>query len=355
MPAFPELSAFDLLATAVLLLDRQGHVVHANAAAENLLELSRSRLIGSSVARLFAEGDELATSVVEALGEQFADKRQSVLRPRPGQPDLELSATVVSLVGQPWPVLVELREIEQQLKVEREARFGDQARANRELVRSLAHEIKNPLGGLRGAAQLLEGELPDPSLREYTQVIIQEADRLQNLVDRLLEPHRAPRLPELLNIHEVCERVRSLVLAEYPQGLAIVRDYDISAPELLGDKAQLIQVVLNIVHNAAQVLRPAIARAEARIVLKTRVVRQVTLHGRRHKLALDLHVIDNGPGIPEELRDRIFYPLVSGRDGGTGLGLTLAQTFVEQHEGLIECESRPGMTDFRILLPISQG
>ena len=352
MPATPDVSLFDLLATAVLVLDRQGRVVHANAAAENLLELSRSRLIGSEVTRLFSDGEELSTSIAEALGEQFADKRQSVRRPRPGQADLELSATVVSLVAQPWPVLVELREIEQQLKVEREARFGDQARANRELVRSLAHEIKNPLGGLRGAAQLLEGELPDPGLREYTQVIIQEADRLQNLVDRLLEPHRAPRLPEHLNIHEVCERVRSLVLAEYPQGLAIVRDYDTSAPELLGDKAQLIQVVLNIVHNAAQVLRPAIARSEARIVLRTRVVRQVTLHGKRHKLALDLHVVDNGPGIPEELRDRIFYPLVSGRDGGTGLGLTLAQTFVEQHEGLIECESRPGMTDFRILLPI---
>jgi two-component system nitrogen regulation sensor histidine kinase GlnL len=352
MPPTLDVSLFDLLATAVLVLDREGRIVHANAAAEHLLELSRSRLIGSELARLFSDAEELSTSIAEAVGEQFADKRQNVRRLRPGQTDLQLSATVVSLVGQPWPALVELREIEQQLKVERDARFGDQARANRELVRSLAHEIKNPLGGLRGAAQLLEAELPDPELREYTQVIIQEADRLQNLVDRLLEPHRAPRLPERLNIHEVCERVRSLVLAEYPKGLSIERDYDTSAPELLGDKAQLIQVLLNIVHNAAQVLRPAIARSEARILLRTRVVRQVTLHGKRHKLALDLHVVDNGPGIPEELRDRIFYPLVSGRDGGTGLGLTLAQTFVEQHEGLIECESRPGMTDFRILLPI---
>src|SRR5690606_38974344 len=208
------------------------------------------------------------------------------------------------------PALIELREIEQQLKVDREERLLEQAQANRELLRNLAHGIKNPLGGLRGAAQLLEAELSEPALIEYTQVIIQEADRLQTLVDRLLAPHRSPRIVGDVNIHEVCERVRSVVLAEFPQGLEIVRDYDASIPEFRGDKEQLIQVLLNLVRNAAQAMH-----GRGRIQLRTRVARQVTIARRRYRLALDLHVIDNGPGVPEEIGERIFFPLVSGRDG----------------------------------------
>jgi len=197
--------------------------------------------------------------------------------------------------------------------------------------------------------------LPDvhlSSLREYTQVIIKEADRLQTLVDRLLAPHRRPHIVGDVNIHEVCERVRSLVLAEFPAGLRIRRDYDASIPEFRGDKEQLIQAVLNIVHNAAQALRQQIAAGDAEIILRTRVARQMTLAKVRYGLALDLHIIDNGPGIAPDIRDRIFYPLVSGREGGSGLGLTLAQTFVQQHLGMIECESRPGLTDFRIMIPL---
>jgi two-component system nitrogen regulation sensor histidine kinase GlnL len=258
---------------------------------------------------------------------------------------------MVSAAGEE-EVVVELRENVQQLKLDREERILDQTQANKELIRNLAHEIKNPLGGIRGAAQLLELELPDPSLREYTQVIIKEADRLQTLVDRLLAPHRRPHIVGDVNIHEVCERVRSLVLAEFPSGLTIRRDYDASIPEFRGDKEQLIQAVLNIVHNAAQALRARVKEGSAEIVLRTRVARQVTLAKVRYGLALDLHIIDNGPGIAPEIRDRIFYPLVSGREGGSGLGLTLAQTFVQQHLGLIECESRPGLTDFRILIPL---
>ena len=218
-------------------------------------------------------------------------------------------------------------------------------------MRNLAHEIKNPLGGIRGAAQLLEYELPDKSLHEYTQVIIKESDRLQSLVDRLLAPHRKPHVDDFLNIHEVLERVRSLVLAEFPSGLKIKRNYDISLPDLLGDKEALIQAVLNVVHNAAQALRTRIEQGDAEIELSTRVVRNVTINKQRYKLALDLHVIDNGPGIPDEIRERIFFPLVSGREGGSGLGLTLAQTFVQQHQGFIACESRPGYTDFHIQIP----
>ena len=228
----------------------------------------------------------------------------------------------------------------------------DQAQANKELIRNLAHEIKNPLGGIRGSAQLLEMELNDKELTEYTQVIIHEADRLQTLVDRLLAPHRRPHVVGDVNIHEVCERVRALILAEFPRGLRVVRDYDISIPEFRGDREQLIQAVLNIAHNAAQALGERIAAGDGQIILRTRVGRQVTFGKQRYRLALELHVIDNGPGVPDSIKDRIFFPLVSGRDGGSGLGLTLAQTFVQQHHGLIECESEPGQTDFKILIPL---
>jgi two-component system, NtrC family, nitrogen regulation sensor histidine kinase GlnL len=249
-------------------------------------------------------------------------------------------------------MVVELLPLEQQTRQEREERLIDQAQANKELIRNLAHEIKNPLGGIRGAAQLLQMELESRELVEYTQVIIHEADRLQTLVDRLLAPHRRAQVLGDVNIHEVCERVRSLILAEFPRGLRVVRDYDISIPEFRGDREQLIQAVLNIAHNAAHALKERIAAGDAEIVLRSRVQRQLTFGKRRYRLALELHVIDNGPGVPEEIKDRIFYPLVSGRDGGSGLGLTLAQTFVQQHQGLIECESEPGRTDFKLLIPL---
>jgi two-component system nitrogen regulation sensor histidine kinase GlnL len=195
-------------------------------------------------------------------------------------------------------------------------------------------------------------ELPNKELAEYTQVIVQEADRLQALVDRLLAPHRKPHVVSDVNIHEVCERVRALIQAEFPRGLAIERDYDISIPDFRGDREQLIQAVLNIAHNAAQALGERIADGDAQILLRTRIARQVTLGKQRYRLALDLHIEDNGPGVPESIRDRIFYPLVSGRDGGSGLGLTLAQTFVQQHLGTIECESEPGKTIFKIVIPL---
>jgi two-component system nitrogen regulation sensor histidine kinase GlnL len=249
-------------------------------------------------------------------------------------------------------VVVELVAVEQQTRQDREERALEQAQATKELIRNLAHEIKNPLGGIRGAAQLLQMEVESRGLAEYTQVIIGEADRLQALVDRLLAPHRNAQVVGDVNIHEVCERVRALVLAEFPRGLAIERDYDASIPEFRGDREQLIQAVLNIVHNAAQALGERIAAGDARIALRTRVARQVTLGKRRYRLALELHIRDNGPGVPAAIRERIFYPLVSGRDGGSGLGLTLAQTFVQQHHGTIEYESVPGNTVFKIEIPL---
>ena len=240
----------------------------------------------------------------------------------------------------------------QKTRQDREERLAQQALANKELIRNLAHEIKNPLGGIRGAAQLLEMEIASSGLSEYTQVIIREADRLQTLVDRLLAPHRRPHMVGDVNIHEVCERVRSLIVAEFPKGLRVVRDYDVSIPEFRGDVEQLIQTVLNIAHNACQALAERIAHGDAQLTFYTRIARQVTFGKMRYRLALELHVIDNGPGVPDSIKDRIFYPLVSGRDGGSGLGLTLAQTFVQQHHGQIEVDSLPGRTDFQILIPL---
>jgi len=347
------LAGLELLASAVLLVDPDGTIVHANAAAENLLESSLKALQRQQLSSLFVNADELLNLCSQALAHKYSDLRQDLTLERSGRDPLQVHS-IVSEAGEAG-IVIELRENVQQLKLDREERILDQSQVNKELIRNLAHEIKNPLGGIRGAAQLLELELPArhlTQLREYTQVIIKEADRLQTLVDRLLAPHRRPHIVGDVNIHEVCERVRSLILAEFPSGLTIRRDYDASIPEFRGDKEQLIQTVLNIAHNAAQALSERIAAGDAELVFKTRVARQVTLAKVRYGLALDLHIIDNGPGIAPQIRDRIFYPLVSGREGGSGLGLTLAQTFVQQHMGVIECESRPGFTDFRILLPL---
>ena len=350
------LGGLDLLASAVLILDADGRIAYANAAAETLLDNSFKVLHQQRFIELFVHGNRLKTIFTQAADHQFDLKREDLVLERPGgKPPLHVNMLVTALDDAENPVLIELRENVQQMKLDREERLLDQSQANKELIRNLAHEIKNPLGGIRGAAQLLELELPShgiKELREYTQVIIKESDRLQTLVDRLLAPHRRPQIVGDVNIHEVFERVRSLIVAEFPNGLRIVRDYDLSLPEFRGDKEQLIQAVLNIVHNAAQALAPRIAEGDAEIVFRSRIARSITLAKVRYRLALDLHIIDNGPGIPPELRDRIFYPLVSGREGGSGLGLTLAQTFIQQHSGVIECESRPGCTDFRILIAL---
>jgi two-component system, NtrC family, nitrogen regulation sensor histidine kinase GlnL len=286
-----------------------------------------------------------------AVSNEFAALRYDAWLKRSGHEPQPVHV-VVAQTEVPGEIVVELLPQEQQARQEREERLIDQAQANKELIRNLAHEIKNPLGGIRGAAQLLQMELDTKELIEYTQVIIHEADRLQSLVDRLLAPHRRPHVVGDVNIHEVCERVRSLILAEFPKGLRVVRDYDASIPEFRGDREQLIQAVLNVAHNAVQALSSRIAAGDGQIVFRTRIGRQVTFGKQRYRLALELHVIDNGPGVPDSIKDRIFYPLVSGREGGSGLGLTLAQTFVQQHHGLIECESVPGQTDFKILIPL---
>ncbi len=342
-----QLAGLHLLASGAVVLDALGHTVFINQAAEVLFETSLSVLKGGVFSRLFTNGHLIDELLEEACNYKFGQKSTEINLERHGRDALHFYVTAVVLEGALGALLMEFSQRDARDRLGREEHFFDSAQANRELVRNLAHEIKNPLGGIRGAAQLLEYELKLPSLREYTQVIIKEADRLQSLVDRLLAPHRQPRIVSDVNIHEVFERVRSVLLAEFSQDLEFVRDYDASLPEFRGDKEQLIQTFLNLARNAAQAMH-----GKGVITLRTRVTRQVTIAKIRHKLALDLHVIDNGPGIPEEIKERIFFPLVSGREGGSGLGLTLAQTFVHQHNGLINVESVPGHTNFRVLIPL---
>lgn len=345
------LGGLELLASAVLRVDEHLQVSYANPAAENLFALPYRTMLGHPLSFTFEYAASLRTAFENALQNTGSYTGQNIsIRRRDGE-TLHVNCTVTPLldsVGKAGSLLLEFQPIDQQqIKARREERLIEQQAANRELIRNLAHEIKNPLGGIRGAAQLLEHELNNPALREYTQVIVKETDRLQDLMQRLLSPHRLMR-PGTVNIHEVLERVRSLVIAEFPRTLRIRRDYDTSLPELTADREQLIQAILNIARNAAQAMG-----GKGEITLRTRAIRQITLVKRRHKLALSVEILDNGPGIPEDIRERMFYPLVSGREGGSGLGLSLAQSFVEQHMGTIDCTSEPGLTRFTLRLPIS--
>ena len=353
--ALPGFEALDQLATMVAVASTEGRCLLANSTLENVMGLSRRSLQRGSVPDWLVESGQLRDTLRAVARNEVACGRFDATMKRHGKPGsgAELPVhVIVSQMDRADRVLVEIIEVEQQTRLDREERHHGQAQANKELVRNLAHEIKNPLGGIRGAAQLLAMEVTSRELTEYTQVIIHEADRLQALVDRLLAPHRRPHVVSDVNIHEVCVRVRSLSLAEFPTGLRIERDYDTSIPEFRGDREQLIQAVLNIAHNATQALAERITAGDGELWLRTRVARQATFGRQRFRLALELHIQDNGPGVPEAIRDRMFHPLVSGREGGSGLGLTLAQTFVQQHQGTIECDSVPGRTVFKILIPL---
>lgn len=345
---------FDLLSSAVVLVDSRGQVAYANSAAQSLLGVSGAQLNGVDVESLVAD----AAGAEQAFAGAWSGEHSAFRQHLPWRAGLRgtvvLDTTVHTIAERGLMASVELRDPDAFHRIDREERRAEILQRNQSLLRNLGHEVKNPLGGIRGAAQLLDAELPSASLREYTQVIIKESDRLQALVDRMLAPVRRShhRLP--VNIHEVLERVRRLVLSEFPSGLEVRRDYDTSLPELEGDLEQLIQMVLNIVRNAAQALEAAQSqRTElGRIVLRTRAARQVTLHRQLHRLALALSITDNGPGIPEAIREEIFDPLVSGHPQGHGLGLTIAQTVVHQHGGAISCISSPMGSQFEIVLPV---
>jgi two-component system nitrogen regulation sensor histidine kinase GlnL len=340
-------AGLELLSTAVLMLDESLNVTYANPAAETLLAHGRKHLIGAALDKMLPGNDEFVQRLNQSLDADAGFNENDLVLDVAGEA-VHLHCVISPVEAGESRLVLEMRELEQQLKIAREAKILEQQEANRELIRNLAHEIKNPLGGIRGSAQLLERELGDPELREFTQVIVKETDRLQSLMNRMLTPSRLPRV-EAINIHEVTERVRALLIAEFPSGLEIRRDYDTSLPDLSGDKEQLIQAILNVARNAAQA-----TQGMGEIVLVTRIARQVTIARNRFRHAIAVSIEDNGPGVPPELAERVFYPLVSGRDGGTGLGLSLAQSFVSQHMGLIEFESVPGRTRFTILLPVRE-
>ena len=329
-----------------MLLDADLAILYLNPTAEQLFELSRKNVYRQSLSRVLLGAESLLATARQSLEVQSGFLEHEVIIGGPHLHSLHLSCTITPVELDDAALLLEFRPLNQQLRIAREERAIHDQQANRQLIRNLAHEIRNPLGGIKGAAQLLERELERKELREYTQVIVNETDRLQALMDRLIAPQRLFVVGEV-NIHEVLERVRSVVLAEFPDGIAIKRDYDLSLPDLSGDREQLIQAVLNITRNAAQALE---GRGE--ILLRTRIARQMTVAKKRYRLGLNIEIIDNGFGIPEEIKDRLFMPLVSGREGGTGLGLMLAQNFVNQHRGIVEFESKPGQTCFSLLLPI---
>ncbi len=259
------------------------------------------------------------------------------------------SATVLFEDNKNCGILVELQQLDQHLRISKEEQLLSQQHAAKMLLRGLAHEIKNPLGGLRGAAQLLDMELSDPELKEYTQIIIAESDRLQGLMDKMLGPNKPPQKSPI-NIHEILERIRTLVQAESSGNIIIKANYDPSIPEIVADKNQLIQAILNIVRNAVQAINK-----KGEIILKTRIHRQMTIGRKRYRLTLRIDIIDNGPGIEPDMMHQIFYPMITGRAEGTGLGLSIAQSLINHHNGLIECTSEPGHTVFSIYLPLENG
>ena len=340
-------SLIDNLSTSILVLSSKLTIELMNPAAEVLFDTSARQNIGQPIKDLLPAEPAFIERMRQVLktGQGFTQHELALILT--DQKRITVHCTVnIEDSGKQQRLLIEMRQLDHHLRISREERLLAQNVATRALVRGFAHEVKNPLGGLRGAAQLLEPELPDESLKEYTQIIIGEADRLQKLVDGMLGPNSLPNM-KMLNIHEVLERVRSLVLAEVPEGVLLKRNYDISIPEFLADRDQLIQTILNIVRNAIEA-----TQGKGNIELKTRIERQLTIGSTRHRHVMRLDITDDGIGIPEDMQQRIFFPMVTSRAEGTGVGLSIAQSLINRHGGLIECTSRPGKTQFTILLPI---
>ncbi len=339
------------LSTSVILLDESLQIEYMNPAAEMLLEATAKRLSTCNVEEwLTQDPDEInVLKSTVTSGHAYTRREAKLIAMNGNEITVDYSVNPM-LVRDVTFLLIEIQARDRLLGIEREEELLTRHATTRNLVRGMAHEIKNPLGGIRGAAQLLERELDDVGLHEYTQIIIEEADRLRNLVDRLLGPHKLPKL-EPVNIHAVLERVCTLVDVECEGQIHFVKDYDPSIPEYIGDTEQLIQANLNIIRNAMQALQES-HTPDACITLKTRAKRQVTLGSERHRLVCCLDIIDNGPGIPAEMLNNVFYPMISGRAEGSGLGLSIAQSIVNQHHGLIECSSEPGRTRFSLYIPL---
>jgi two-component system nitrogen regulation sensor histidine kinase GlnL len=337
----------DALSTAVVVLDKDLIIQYMNAAAENLFGQSRARVIEKPYTALLK-----AEMVKEYLQHVINTNEPQTLREcylkgkyKEGI-TLDCVANPLLKTGKLHGIVLELHRKDYQLRISREEQLLSQQEATQMLVRGMAHEIKNPLGGIRGAAQLLESELENNELKEYTNIIISEADRLKKLVDRMLGSPQ-PVKNEAVNIHEVLERVRKLVLADTPEDVALRFDYDPSIPDLHADRDNLIQLVFNIVGNAIKAVGDS-----GNILFKTRILRNFTINQTTHRLALRLDIIDSGRGVPDDIRDKLFFPMISGSAKGTGLGLSIAQSLANRHHGIIEFESQEGETCFTLLLPI---
>ena len=341
----------DNLTTAVIQLNSELALTYLNPAAEMLFACGANRAIGHPLSSLFTEHDDTDNAWRQAAkeGHPFTKRETSLTLPNGQHMIVDYTVNPILTPGG-YTLVVELQARDRLLRISKEEELVAQQETLRTLVRGMAHEIKNPLGGIRGAAQLLERALPEESLKDYTEVIISEADRLRNLVDRMLGPRKVPNF-SAVNIHKVLEHVFALISAEQGSKIKLIRDYDPSLPDMNGDQEQLIQAILNIVRNAMQALREA-KTEDGQITFRTRAKRQFTLGSERHRLLCQVDIIDNGPGIPKELMETIFYPLVTGRASGTGLGLSIAQTIMHQHNGLIECKSEPGNTVFRLMIPL---
>jgi two-component system nitrogen regulation sensor histidine kinase GlnL len=342
----------DAMVTSVFLLDEDLRVTYLNAAAQALLGLGSNQALGRSIAELTRGAESLALMFERVRGGGEGVVQRELAWSAPGSVDriLDCAVTQVFFGGKSLRLLLEIEDITQHRRLTRENALLAQLGGSRLMVRQLAHEIKNPLGGLRGAAQLLERELLDPALREYTRVIISEADRLTNLLDSMLGPGRPPS-KQLVNVHELLERVYHLLRSEASPGVAIDRDYDPSLPALTLDPNHIIQAMLNLGRNAVQALTGAEVDSP-RLILRTRAASNVSVGAHRHRLVASIQFEDNGPGVLNEIRETIFYPLVSGRADGSGLGLGIAQDLVSRHGGLIEFDSAPGRTIFVISLPM---
>jgi two-component system nitrogen regulation sensor histidine kinase GlnL len=344
-----EASILSNLNTAVLLFDQEMRLRYINPSGEILLAVSANAVLGRSAGELVpCPAEPVEQRLREALSTRQPFTEREVELQRPDGQQIRVNCTVLPVQqgDTGGELLMEMHQVDRQIRITREEHLISQHQATKALLRGLAHEVKNPLGGLRGAAQLLERELPNRELREYTRIIIDEADRLQALLNRMLGPNQLPSLTNV-NIHHVIEHVRGLLRAEFPSGPRIIRDYDPSIPDLRADPDRLIQALLNIARNGAKA-----AGDDGELILRTRVLRQFTIGNTQYRLVLRIEIEDTGPGIPDNLIDRIFFPMVSGRSGGTGLGLPIAQELVNQHGGLIECESRPGRTVFFVYLPL---
>jgi two-component system nitrogen regulation sensor histidine kinase GlnL len=347
-------SLLDNLTTAVIVLDKDLRLLYMNPAAEALLETSANHINNVYIGDVLLKSRQLIKSLknVKDNGVTFIARKVELIKSNTNLMTVDYSASRLIYQNETY-IMLELQELDRSYNISRKEMLISNHETTLGLVRGLGHEIKNPLGGIRGAAQLLALELHENELKDYTNVIIEEADRLVGLIDRLTGQYKKPALQEV-NIHEVLERVYKLVIAETRGSIRLVRDYDPSIPELVGDLGQLIQAVLNIVRNAMQSIMESDQKImDPKIILRTRTMNHVTIGSSMHKLVAKVEIIDNGPGIKKDIIETIFYPLISGRAQGTGLGLSLSQNILKNHNGLIECDSENGLTCFRLFLPVS--